>query len=123
MAEAVPNIGEVYPIILTQNIIQGVTAAITDTSAASVLAAAGAGLRNYITSLTVTNSHATVSTVVEIRDGTSTVIHRAYAVAAGGGYTIWFPTPLRGTANTAVNAYCITTGSNVYVSASGFRGP
>ena len=118
----IPQIGEVFPLTLTDNIVQGVTAAITDTSATEVIAAQSAGIRNYITSLTVTNSHATVSTVVELRDGT-TAIHRAYAVAAGGGYTIWFPTPLRGTAATAINAVCITTGSNVYVSASGFRGP
>ena len=119
----VPRIEEIYPITLTDHIVQGATAAITDTNAAQVIAAQAAGVRNYITSLTVTNSHATVSTLVEIRDGTSTVMHRGYALAAGGGYTIWFPTPLRGSAATAVNAYCITTGSNVYVSASGFKGP
>lgn len=76
-------------------------------------------MRHYITSLTVVNAHATVATEVVIKDG-STVIHRGYAAAAGGGYTITFPTPLRGTANTALNAACITTGSATHVSASGF---
>lgn len=58
-------------------------------------------------------------TEVVIKDG-STVIHRGYAAAGGGGYSIDFPTPLRGTAATALNVACITTGSATVVSASGF---
>lgn len=101
---------------------QAVTTAKTDTSDTAIKASAGAGLRNYITSLTVTNSHATVGTVVEVKDG-STVIHRAYAAPAGGGYTVTFPTPLKGTAATAVNVANVTTGSNTYVSMSGYIAP
>lgn len=111
----------VAPYAIPENLVQGVTAAITGTTDTSVIAAAGAGIRNYVTALTVTNSHATVGTVVELKDGT-TVIHRAYAAPAGGGFTITFPTPLKGTANTAINAANVTTGSNTYVSASGFKG-
>lgn len=112
----------VMPYALPETFVVGVTAAITGTADTAVIAAAGAGVRNYVNSLTVTNSHATVGTVVELKDGT-TVIHRAYAAPAGGGFTVQFPTPLRGTANTAINAACLTTGSNVYVSASGFKAP
>lgn len=113
----------VMPYSIPENFTYGVTSAITGTAATEVIAAQAAGVRNYITSLTVVNSHATVGTVVEIRDGTTTVIHRGYAAPAGGGYTVNFPTPLRGTAATAVNAYNITTGSNTYVSASGYKAP
>ena len=81
----------------------------------------GAGIRNYVTSLLVTNSHASVGTLVEIKDGT-TVIWRGYA-PPGGGYAVHFPVPLRGTANTAINTANITTASNTYVSAAGFKGP
>lgn len=105
----------------TANQWQAVTAAKTDTADTAIKAAAGASVRNYITSLTVTNSHATVGTVVEVKDG-STVIHRGYAAPAGGGYAVQFPTPLKGTANTAVNVANITTGSNTYVSMSGYTG-
>lgn len=98
-----------------------VTAAKTDTSDTAIKASAGASLRNYITSLTVTNSHATVGTVVEVKDG-STVIHRGYAAPAGGGYVVTFPTPLKGTAATEINVANITTGSNTYVSMSGYTG-
>lgn len=112
----------IMPYAINQNHWQAVTAAKTDTSDTAIKASAGAGLRNYITSLTVTNSHATVGTVVEVKDG-STVIHRGYAAPAGGGYTQTFPTPLKGTAATAINVANITTGSNTYVSMSGYTAP
>ena len=97
----------------------GPTGGITDTADDAIQAAGGAGVRHYLTALTVINSHATVGTEVVIKDG-STVIHRGYAAAAGGGYALTFPTPLRGTAATALNVACITTGSATVVSASGF---
>jgi hypothetical protein len=112
----------VMPYAIPENFVSGATAAITGTSDTSVIAAAGAGVRNYITNILVTNSHATVSTVVEIKDGT-TVLYRGYALAAGGGFAVTLPVPLRGTANTAINAACITTASNVYVSCSGYKAP
>ena len=110
------------PYAIPENFVSGVTAAMTGTGDTSVIAAAGAGVRNYVTSLTVTNSHATVGTVVEIKDGT-TVIWRGYAAPAGGGFTLAFPVPLRGTANTAINAANVTTGSSTYVSAAGYKAP
>lgn len=112
----------VLPYTIPENLVSGVTAAITGTSDTSVIAAAGAGIRNYVTSITVTNSHATIGTVVELKDGT-TVIWRGYAAPAGGGFTLSFPAPLRGTANTAINAANVTTGSNTYVSAAGYKAP
>lgn len=112
----------VRPYALHENLVSGATSAITTTTSTSVIASAGAGVRNYITTLTVFNSHASVSTTVDITDGSGgTVLHRGYALAGGGGYTISFPTPLRGSAATAVHAVCGTTGANVYVSASGYK--
>lgn len=106
-----------------ENFVSGATAAITDTTSTSVIAAAGAGVRNFITSILVTNSHATVGTLVTIKDGSGgTTLYAGYAAAAGGGFSVTFPTPLRGSANTALHAACGTTGSNVYVSAAGYKG-
>ncbi len=110
----------VLPYAIPENSLNGVTAAITGTGDTSVIAAQGAGVRIYVTQVVVTNSHATVGTVVEIKDGT-TVIQRGYAAPAGGGFALSFPIPLRLTANTALNAANITTASNTYVSASGFK--
>lgn len=112
----------VMPYANPENFVSGATAAIVDTTNTSVIASAGGSLRNYITHILVTNSHATVGTVVEIRDGATTVLYRGYAASLGGGFSLTLNVPLRGTAATAVTASCITTGSNVYVSASGYKG-
>jgi len=111
----------VLPYANPENLVSGKTAAITDTTNTQVLAAAGAGVRNYVTTILVTNSHATVGTLVKINDG-STEIFSGYAAAAGGGFAISLVSPLRGTANTAINAQCGTTGANVYVSITGYKG-
>lgn len=109
-------------VLRPENFISGVTAAITTTTATQVIPAPGFGFRLYITSLIVTNSHATVSTQVDLQDGSGgTVLHRGYALSAGGGWSMTFPTPLRLAANNGFFATCITTGSNTFVSASGYR--
>ena len=97
---------------------------ITGTSIITLLGAPGASQRNYLTQLLVTNAHTTTSTVVVIGDGTAaaTMAH-GYAVAAGGGFSVPFPQPLRQpTTNTALSCYCVTTGSSIYISASGYKG-
>lgn len=104
-----------------ENFVAGKTAAITDTTRTAVIAAQGAAVRLYITHIIVTNSHASVGTYVKIEDGT-TEIYGGYAAAAGGGFSITLPVPLRLTANTALNVSCGTTGANVYASASGYKG-
>jgi hypothetical protein len=102
--------------------VTGHTAAIADTNATAVIAAQGAGVKIYLTSLVVTNSDATVGTLVTIQDGADTpiVLCKGYAAPAGGGFAITFPTPPSTTANKALNAICGTTSAEVYVSAVGF---
>lgn len=97
--------------------------AITGTSITTLLSAPGAGQRNYLTQLLVTNAHATTSTVVVVGDGSAaTTLTQGYAVAAGGGFAVTFPQPLRQpTTNTSLTCYCVTTGSSIYVSVSGFK--
>jgi hypothetical protein len=85
-------------------------------------AAAAAGIRNYVTAIQMINTSAVASEVV-IKDG-ATVIWRGFLPANMlDTQTINFPTPLRGTAATAVNFACITTGTNTYASAQGFIAP
>lgn len=86
------------------------------------IAAAVAGARNYCTALQVTNSHATVSTEIVVKDG-ATVIWRGFVKAAMvNADPHIFPTPLRGSVNAALNFTCGTTGSAVIVSAQGYVG-
>lgn len=101
------------------NHVQGITAAMTGTASTSVIASAGASVRNYITNLTLTNTHATVGTEIQILDG-STVLDRIY-VPALTTISKAYAVPLKGTAATAVNAQNVTTGSNTYVQATGFK--
>jgi hypothetical protein len=112
----------VTPYASPENLVSGVTSAITDTTSTSVIASQGAGVRFYMTSLSVMNSHATVTTVVAITDGSGgTAMWRLWCDALGGGQTITFPSPIRFSAATAVHAVCVTTGANVYVSIGGFK--
>lgn len=104
------------------NFVSGVTAAaITDTTPTLVLASAGGSLRNYITSIMVTNSHPDTGTFVKILSG-ATVLWEGYAAEAGGGFAPSFPVPLKGAAATAITAQCVTTGANVIVSCAGYTG-
>ncbi len=97
---------------------------IVNTTDVAVKAAAGAGLRNYITSFTITNSSA-VATEFVIKDG-STVIWRDYvgaltSMACKSGQMA--QNPLKSTANTALNVACLTTSSAVYFNAQGYIAP
>jgi hypothetical protein len=109
----------VLPGCLTENQRSG-RVNLTDNTAADVIAAAGAGVKIAVYSVEITNAHATVDTKVEIRDGT-TVKRITFAVADGGGSA-----PHGGgvplfisTANTAVTARAVTTGSDIEVNVSG----
>lgn len=95
------------------------SAAITNTSDVAMKAAAGAGIRNYVTGFQVINTNATATEIV-IKDGSS-VIWRGYVGASMlTMVSVELATPLRGSANTAVNFACITTGASVYVNAQGY---
>lgn len=95
---------------------------IINTTDVVLAAAAGAGLRRYITSLQLKNTSATATEVV-LKDG-STVIWRGH-VSANMGSTeeIVFSSPLRTSANAALNVACITTAAAVYVNAQGYTAP
>jgi hypothetical protein len=113
----------VLPYSIPETLVSGTPAAITDNVAHDVIVAQGAGVFMYITSLMVTNSHASVGTLVSIQDDASTVIWKGYAQAGGGGWAITFPAALKmPVANKKLQAICGTTGANVYVNAAGYSG-
>jgi hypothetical protein len=94
---------------------------ITNTTDVALVAAQGAGIKNYLTGLSVANASATATEVV-VKDG-STVIWRSYVAANLPLKDIPFPTPLQSTANAALNVACITTGTQTYISAQGYKAP
>lgn len=115
----------VLPYANPENFVSGViTTAMTGTTSTSLIAAPAAGLRNYITQCTFSNSHATVGTDMILQDGSGgTTIYLAPAAPAFGGATITFPTPLRQpTTATALFVQNVTTGANTKAACSGYKG-
>jgi hypothetical protein len=94
---------------------------VINTTDVVLAAAAGAGLRRYICSMGLSNNSATATEVV-LKDG-STVIWRGHLPANAPNLHIDFSTPLRTTANAALNFACITTAAAVYVNAQGYTAP
>lgn len=88
----------------------------TDTAAK---AAAGTGLRNYITDITLDNTGATAARVL-IKDGANTVL--SVTVPPNSSILATQKTPLRGTANTAINIALAAAGGTVSVALSGYTG-
>jgi hypothetical protein len=101
----------------------GAAGGITGTTDVVLKAAAAAGIRNYVTSIDLRNAHATVATEVVIKDGATVIWRQLLPAAMAAPVEITFPTPLRGTAATAVNFACLTTGAQVYVNAQGYAAP
>ena len=95
---------------------------ITNTADNVLVAAAGADIKNYLTGLSVANANATASEIV-IKNGASTVIWRMYLAANAPIQSIKFVTPLQSSANTALNVACITTGTQTYINAQGYKAP
>jgi hypothetical protein len=95
----------------------------TNTTAADLVAAAGAGVKIVITSILVVNGHATVGTKVTIRDKTTTTRKVVgYAAALGGGFHFHAGgrPVLISDANSAIEAVNTTTASDVDVTVSGY---
>lgn len=91
----------------------------TDGTSTAVIAAQAAGVRTYLTDVTLTNTSAAMI-YVEIKDGTT--VKWTFPVPATGGVTHRFATPLRGTAATAWNFDPSAATTTVYCSAAGYTG-
>lgn len=98
--------------------------AITNQTAVAMRAAV-TGKRNYVCAVQLSNTHATVGTLVQILSA-ATVLWQFYvapqiaATAGQNGVSITFPTPLAGATGEAINVACVTNGSSVYANAQGY---
>lgn len=93
------------------------TSDITNTTAVEV-GAVKTGKKYCVTGLTVSNTDATVTTIVNLLDGTTPIWH-CPATANGGGCVVSFDPPVCGTSNTALNVEAVTTSAQVRVSVKG----
>lgn len=96
------------------------------TTSTQVFAAGAASIKNSLTGLQMVNTSTTVSTTVSILDG-STVIWALYLPASITGtlpetIIVPLPTPLKGSAATAMNIQLGTIAASVYWNAQGFQG-
>jgi hypothetical protein len=96
---------------------------VTNNADNAVFAAAAAGLKNCLTSLTLQNTNATAPGVVSIRDGTTVRWSVNLPASMTTPLHFVFPTPPVTTAATALNIIAATTAANILVSATGYRAP
>jgi hypothetical protein len=89
-----------------------------DGTSTQVIAAAGAGVKTYITDITLANTSSS-NIIVELKDGST--VKWTFPVPANGGVTHHFRSPLAGTANTAWNFDPSAATTTVYCSAAGFK--
>lgn len=98
---------------------QGGVTITNSTANAVVKAAAGAGLRNQVTDLIISNTHST-SVLVTLKDGT-TAIGVPILVPAGATVVLNLVSPIRTSANAALNASLdLAVAGAVHINAVGF---
>lgn len=113
----------VLPYANPENFVSNASALISTTTSTASLPSPGAGLRNYITQITVSNSHATAGTDVLIQDGSGgTTLYVIPAAALWGGAVLTFPTPLRQTSLATGIFFAASVAASIRVSISGYKG-
>lgn len=95
---------------------------IANTADVVIAAAAGAGIRRYVTAIQVINTNAFATEFV-IKDGATVIWRLLLPANMATADTIAFPSPLKSTASAALNFACITNGASVYVAAQGYTAP
>lgn len=93
---------------------------VTTSTQTAIRAAQGAGVRQNVTVVTYQNTNATATTLT-IQDGSTTLVTFSVPASMTEPRQLVFPTPLRGTANTALNYTAGTTGANVLLNVTGFN--
>ena len=95
-------------------------ATVTTATQTAIRAAQGANVLQCVTSITYQNTNATATTLT-IQDGSTTLVTFSVPASMTEPRQLVFPTPLRGTANTALNYTAGTTGANVLLNVTGFN--
>jgi hypothetical protein len=104
-----------------EDLLTPVPVAITDGSSTSVMASAGAGVKNYVTTCIIANTSATAVTV-DLRDGAAGTVKATFPVPANtSGVVCNFPVPLGFSAATAVCADPSAAASTITVTLLGFK--
>lgn len=97
-------------------------ASVAGTGDTSLVSAAGVGLKNYITNISVANTGSS-ATLITLKDGNAGSTLWYTIAPAGGGSNIDLEVPIVTSSNTALYFACGTSSTTVYVSASGYKAP
>lgn len=95
---------------------------VVSTSVTTLIAAAGTGLRNYITDIQLANTGAT-TTLVTFRSGGGTSVLGYTIAPTGGGSNITFQTPMRTLPNETFDFQPTSASSILFVTVKGFKAP
>lgn len=98
------------------------TGTVTTNASTPVKAAAGTGIKGYLTAIQYQNTSAVASTLQVLR-GTTVLFSVNAAANMADPTTIEFPTPLASAANEALNVQLTTTGTNTFINAQGYIAP
>lgn len=96
---------------------------VVSTSVTTLVAAAGAGLKNYITDVVLINTGATTTLVTFRSGGGTSVLGYGIAPAGGGSNMLGFAMPMRTLANQTFDFQTTSSSSIIYAKVSGFKAP
>lgn len=96
---------------------------LTSTSVTTLVAAAGAGIKNYITDIFVANTGAATTLVTFTSGGGASVLGYTIAPAGGGSNMPGIARPLVTLANQTFGVQAATATSTLYVTVKGHKGP
>lgn len=112
-----------YPIVVLANSTNPRafgTASTVGIGSVAVLAAAGAGLRNYVTDVFIANT-GSVATLVVFSDGDSSVLGKTIAPALGGSNLIGLVSPMVTSANQPFNVISSVASSVLHATVIGYK--
>lgn len=101
------------------------TGGYTGTADLIITSAPGAGLKNYLTSITIQNAATLIGSEIVIKSS-STVLWRGFVgllSQTSGHSVINFTVPLRTATNTPLTLAAVTNGTTLYVNAQGYIAP
>lgn len=93
---------------------------VTTNTQTAIRAAQGASIRQNVTGITYQNTSATATTLT-IQDGSTTLVTFSVPASMTIPAQLTFWTPLKGTANTALNYTAGTTGANILLNVTGYN--
>ncbi len=96
---------------------------VVSTSVTTLVAAAGTGLKNYITDIVLANTGATTTLVTFRSGGGTSILGYGIAPAGGGSNMIGFATPMRTLANETFDFQATASSSILFAKVSGYKAP